>query len=154
MRRAIELAAGLCRPFEGFRARPYLCPAGVWTIGFGTTRYEDGRPVLPTDPAITLAQAEAMLQVDLGRFLVQLLAASPVLVTAPAEVVAALLDFVYNLGIGRYRASTLRKKAEAGDWDAVIGELMKWVRGGGKVLRGLVLRRQAEVDLIRSAGPG
>jgi lysozyme len=61
---------------------------------------------------------------------------------------AALIDFTFNLGSGQLRASTLRKRVNAGDWDAVPAELRKWVRGGGRVLRGLVLRRGAEAALI------
>lgn len=141
-------AAALCRRFEGFRAVPYVCPAGVWTIGYGSTRYEDGRAVQPGDLPVLQSQAEDMLQADLARFRVQLLGTSPGLVAAPTGAQSALLDFVYNLGVGRYRASTLRRKAEAGDWEAAKGELMKWTRGGGRELPGLVARRRAEVALI------
>lgn len=148
---AVELAATLCRRFEGFRARPYLCPANVWTIGYGTTRYEDGTPVRPTDPSVTVAQAEAILRADLARFLAQVLAASPGLAAARPGVLAAILDFTYNLGNGRYRASTLKRRVDAGDWDGACVELMKWVMGGGRVLAGLVARRRAEVELIRAA---
>lgn len=146
--RVIVRAAALCRRFEGFRARPYLCPAGVWTIGYGSTRYEDGRAVQPSDPAISQERAEELLQLELARSLAQLLATSPGLTSAPEGVLAALLDFVYNLGIGRYRASTLRRKAEAFDWTAAAAELLKWVNGGGRRLAGLVARREAEVELL------
>jgi lysozyme len=152
MKQAIDLAAGLCRRFEGFRAAPYLCPAGVWTIGYGSTRYADGRPVRPGDEPIGQDAAERLLQLDLARFLAQVLDASPKLLAAHPARLAAILDFAYNLGAGRYRASTLRRRVEAGDWSAACDELMKWTRGGGRILPGLVLRRQAEVDLIRSAG--
>lgn len=149
--RAIEIAADLCRQFEGFRSLPYLCPAGVWTIGYGTTRYEDGRPVQPGDQAVTVERAERLLLADLERFLATLLSSSPRLATAPPESLAAILDFTYNLGIGRYRASTLRKRVEADDWQGGCVELMKWVMGGGRVLPGLQKRRRAEVALIQGA---
>ena len=62
--------------------------------------------------------------------------------------IAALIDFTFNLGVGRLKGSTLRRKVNAGDWEAVPAELRKWTRGGGKVLRGLVIRREAEIALI------
>jgi lysozyme len=141
-------AAQLCRRFEGFRAAPYVCPAGVWTIGYGSTRYADGRAVAPGDAPVLQSQADAMLQSDLAHFLLQLLGTSPGLIAAQVGAQSALLDFVYNLGVGRYRASTLRRKAEASDWEAAKAELMKWTRGGGRELPGLVARRRAEAALL------
>ena len=60
----------------------------------------------------------------------------------------AIVDFVFNLGAGRLQASTLRRKINAMDWDAVPIELNKWVYGGGKKLKGLVLRRQMEAQFF------
>lgn len=65
------------------------------------------------------------------------------------ERMAAIIDFTYNLGTGSLKASTLRKRINAGRWDDVPGELRKWVKGRGKVLRGLVIRREAEALLIK-----
>ena len=62
--------------------------------------------------------------------------------------IGALTDFAYNLGVGKLRMSTLRKRVNASDWRAVAIELRKWVMGGGKRLRGLTLRREAEIELI------
>jgi lysozyme len=59
-----------------------------------------------------------------------------------------MTDFAYNLGVARYRASTLRKRVDAGDWEDAKEQLMLWVRGGGKVLPGLVKRRKAEAALL------
>jgi len=144
---AIELAAALCRRFEGCYLRPYLCPAGLPTIGYGATHHLDGRPVLLTDPAITRDAAERMLVLQLERvYLPQALAACPGLTGGR---LAALTDFTFNLGAGALRASTLRRRVNAGDWAAVPGELRRWVRGGGRVLRGLALRREAEIDYLR-----
>lgn len=144
---ALALAAGLCRRFEGFLAEPYLCPAGVPTIGYGATHYLDGRPVRMTDAPISRADADALLLAMLRTtYLPAVLTLCPV-VTEPGRL-AALVDFTYNLGAGNLRASTLRRRVNAGDWDAVPGELRKWVRGGGRVLRGLVARREAEVALL------
>jgi len=64
------------------------------------------------------------------------------------ERLGAITDFCFNLGSGNLRASTLRRKILAGDWGAVPAELRKWVRGGGRVLKGLVLRREAEIGYV------
>lgn len=144
---AVGVAAALCRRFEGFRPRPYLCPAGVPTIGYGSTRYLDGRAVQLTDPPITQAQAERMLLLTVRRtYLPAVLALCPGV--TDARRLAALIDFTYNLGSGNLRASTLRRKVNAGNWAAVPAELRKWVRGGGRVLPGLVARRDAEAALV------
>ncbi len=126
---------------------PYLCPAGIATIGVGATYYENGARVQLTDPPITRARAEALLL-----WMVRTVYLPAVLRLCPAvdnpQRLAALIDFTFNLGQGNLKASTLRKRVNDGDWDAVPGELRKWNRGGGRVLRGLVLRREAEVVLI------
>ena len=144
---ALALAAGLCRQFEGVRLRPYLCPAGVPTIGIGSTAYEDGRPVRLTDAPITRERADALLLRDLEAVrLPAVLALCPAIDT-PGRL-AALVDFAYNLGAGALRASTLRRRVNAGAWDQVPGELRRWTRGGGCVLPGLVARREAECLLV------
>jgi len=147
--RAVHLAAELCRRFEGLRLRPYLCPAGVPTIGYGSTRYEDGTRVQLTDPAITRERAEALLHWALvHEYLPAVVRLCPGADTP--ERLAALVDFAYNLGVGRLAASTLRKRVNAGRWAEVPAELAKWVKGGGRVLAGLAKRRQAEALLIQS----
>jgi lysozyme len=144
---AVAVAAALCRRFEGFRPRPYLCPAGVPTIGYGSTRYLDGRAVELTDAPISRETAERLLLVTVRRtYLPAVLALCPGVTNANR--LAALIDFAYNLGGGNLRASTLRRKVNAGDWTAVPAELRKWVRGGGRVLPGLVARREAEAAIV------
>lgn len=144
---AAALCAGLCRRFEGLYLKPYLCPAGVPTIGYGATYYRDGTSVHMKDPPITRKDAEALLLWMIReRYLPPTLDACPAINT-PARL-AALTDFAFNLGAGALRGSTLRKRVNAGRWDDVPAELRKWTRGGGKVLRGLVLRREAEAALI------
>lgn len=145
---AVDVAAALCRPFEGLRLRPYICPAGYPTIGYGTVFKPDGTRVTMEDPPISQATAEAWLQHELrATYLPGVLKASPGLLARP-RALGALTDFAYNLGVGRYRASTLRRRVDAGDWDGVREELAKWVRGGGRVLPGLVRRRAAEAVLM------
>ena len=141
----IAIASALCRQFEGFFSRPYLCPANVPTIGYGSTRYEDGTKVSLGDAPITRERAEQLLQGELEHCKKAVQKYCP---DVSENASAALIDFVYNLGAGRLMASTLRKRINAGDMDGAKVELMKWVRGGGKVLPGLVKRRLAESGLL------
>lgn len=154
---AIDLAAALCRRFEGYYPRPYLCPAGVPTIGYGSTFYEDGSAVQLTDPSISRERAEQLLRWHLERgFAPGVMRACPRLWLETPGRQAALLDFAYNLGLGALRASTLRRVVNDGAWDKATAELLKWVRAGGVVLRGLVARREAEAALLdgsQGAGP-
>jgi len=144
---AVQVAAALARRFEGLYLRPYLCPAGVPTIGYGATRYPDGRAVTLNDPPITRVVAEVML-LDQVRtiYLPAVLKLCPGIDTP--ERLAAIIDWTFNLGAGNLRASTLRKRVNASRWGDVPAEIRKWNRGGGRMLRGLVLRREAEAALI------
>lgn len=85
------------------------------------------------------------------QYLPAVLKASPGLISHP-EKLGALTDFAYNLGAARYRASTLRKRVDAQDWEGAAQELLKWTKGGGKVLQGLVRRREAERALFLAEG--
>ncbi len=140
----------LIRDFEGLRLKPYLCPAGVPTIGYGSTRYSDGTPVKLSDPAISQDVAEEMMRVDAERFAYSVLKVSPVL-SLPwhASRLCAIADFAYNLGMTRYKASTLRRRVDEGRWGEAASELSKWVWGGGKKLPGLIKRRTAEAVLLQ-----
>lgn len=130
----------LVRKFEGLRLMPYLCPAGVWTCGWGST----GPDVFPGRPW-TREYADWRLEQDCARFAQGTLAACPGL---RGDALCAIADFAYNLGLGRLKASTLRRRINAGDMEGAKVELAKWVRGGGRVLPGLVLRRAAEAALL------
>lgn len=133
--------------FEGLRLRPYLCPAGVWTIGLGSTRYLDGSPVRPTDRPITREHAYALAVEQLRRDCLP-----AVLRLCPGidrfDRLAGVLSWAYNCGNDALRASTLRRRINAGDWPAAQAELRRWVRGGGKVLPGLVVRRAVEAGML------
>lgn len=145
---AVEIAAALCRPFEGLRLKPYICPAGYPTIGYGTVFKPDGTKVTMEDSPITKETAEEWLLSELhANYLAGVLKASPSLIAYP-RVLGAITDFAYNLGVARYKGSTLRKKIDEQDWEAAKEELMKWTRGGGKVLPGLVKRRKAECEFL------
>lgn len=144
---AVAIASALCRRFEGLFLHPYLCPAGIPTIGYGSTRYLDGTAVRLTDPPITRELAERMLLQSIQRvYLPAVLRLCPS-IDSPKRL-AAIIDWCYNLGAGQLAASTLRRRINADRWLEVPAEVRRWNRGGGRVLRGLVLRRDAEVTLI------
>lgn len=144
---AVLLAAGLCRRFEGFVAAPYLCAAGVPSIGYGATFYLDGRRVALTDAPISRETAERLMLATLRTvYLPAVLKLCPGART-PGQL-AALLDFTFNLGPGPLASSTLRRVVNAGAWDQVPAQLRRWVYGGGRRLRGLELRRDAEIALL------
>lgn len=144
----LEIAAALCKQYEGFSAKPYLCPAGIPTIGFGSTYYADGRKVNLTDAPISIQDAEDLLLHELHHtYLPGVLRNCPILLTDERKCNAAV-DFVYNLGIGRLQTSTLKRKINAQDWDGAKEQLMLWTKGGGRVLPGLVKRRTAECLLF------
>lgn len=146
---AKQIAAALARRFEGLFLHPYLCPAGVPSIGYGATYYEDGRAVTLKDPPITREQAEALLL-----WMIDTVYLPAVLRLCPgvtdANRLAVLIDFAFNLGIGRLQTSTLRKRVNANTWPLVPAELRKWVMAAGQRLRGLVLRREAEASILPS----
>lgn len=132
----------LIRRFEGCRLKAYRCPAGVWTIGWGSTGVGITEGVVWSQ-----RRADFRLQLDAETYTLAALKLSPVLVQDEAKL-AAIADFIYNLGAARYKASTLRRKVADSDWPAAAKELHKWVWGGGKKLPGLVARRAAEAKLI------
>lgn len=141
-------ALELCKHFEGFKSKPYICPAGVPTIGFGATTYLDGKPVTLADPPISREAALELLEASIRRvYLPGVLRFCPGLINHPGALNAAV-DFAFNLGVGRLQTSTLRRRLNAQDWLGAAEQLRKWVRGGGKVLPGLVRRREAEVSLL------
>lgn len=119
---------------------PYLCPAGIWTCGWGST----GPDVIP-GRAWTQEYADRRLDMDAARFVRGTLTLCPNL---DGDALCAIADFSYNLGLGRLKVSTLRRCLNASDRTAARAELAKWVRGGGRVLPGLVLRRAAEATLL------
>jgi len=143
----VDIAVALARRFEGCYLRPYLCPAGVPTIGYGATYYEDGTRVTLFDAPIARERAESLLLwMVRTRYLPVVVRLCPG-IDSP-ERLAAIIDFTFNLGAGSLQASTLRRRINAGRWDDVPGELRKWIKGGGRVLAGLVKRREAEVALL------
>ncbi len=145
-RAAIDLA----KRFEGFHrvakadlglAHPYICPAGHWTIGYGHLCDLKHTPIIEKE-------ADAYLALDLQTALAATLRYCPVLATEPDGRIAAIVDFTFNLGAGRLQTSTLRRRINQRDWIEAGRELNRWVFGGGRMLPGLVMRRQAEQHLL------
>jgi lysozyme len=136
----------LIRQYEGFSQTPYLCPAGIPTIGYGSTRYADGVSVSLTDDPINQEQADAIM----FQTLVEYENAVNRYVTVPVSqsMFDALVDFAYNCGAQNLRTSTLIKKLNSSDFKGAAMEFGRWIQGGGKVLPGLVKRRMAERTLF------
>ena len=144
-----EKCLALIREFEGFRSEPYLCPAGVPTIGYGSTRYEDGTPVTLKDEPIDQARANAIMRTTLAREY-EPAVQRYVKVPLTQGQYDALVDFAYNAGAKNLLQSTLLKKLNSKNYAGASKEFEKWVYGGGKVLPGLVRRRKAEQALFLS----
>jgi len=138
----------IIKEFEGCKLKAYKCPANIWTIGFGSTRYEDGLGVRQGDE-ITQAKAEMLLEITLIKFSQQV--GELVKVKINQNQKDALTDFAYNCGVGNLKNSTLLKKVNANPSDASIrAEFLRWNKANGKVLAGLTRRREAEANLYFS----
>ena len=129
----------LIKYFEGFEDTAYLCPANIWTIGYGRTRN------VKEGDRITEAQAERDLLEELEEFKHQVLHSVKVELTQ--NELDALTSWTYNLGVGNLKSSTLLKKLNAGSKDEVPAEMLRWNKASGKVLAGLTKRREAEAEL-------
>lgn len=132
----------LVKRFEGCRLKAYKCPAGVWTIGWGSTGHD-----ITEGTVWTQQQADKRLEDDLTRFVAGVLKTSPVLKNHPNRL-AAVASFAYNTGMGAYQQSTMRKRIDAEDWSGAQAEFSRWTKAGGRELPGLVTRRKAEADLF------
>lgn len=130
---------------EGLSLKAYKCPAGVWTIGYGNTFYEDGTKVKEGD-IITKQRAEELLKVIANDFATKVDAlVKPKLTMQQFD---ALVSFAYNVGTANFAKSTLLKKVNANPNDPTIRvEFEKWNKANGKVYKGLVTRRKEEADL-------
>lgn len=142
----------LVQRFEGLhkvkadgQVHPYICPAGYATQGYGLLVKD-----MQAQP-ISKSEAYARMVRALPVYVKQTLELCPGLLKAPPDVLWAITDFTFNLGPGRLKASTLRKRLNEEDWDGARAELGKWVMGGGRKLPGLVLRRAVEAAIIERA---
>lgn len=141
----------LIKEFEGLRLEAYKCPAGVWTIGYGTT----GRAGVGIKPAagmvITEAEAEWYLEQAVAKFA----AGVEAVITAPVDEneFAAMTSLAYNIGLSGFRKSSALRHFNAGDKAKAAAAIKLWNKSGGKVLTGLVRRRDAEVELFWTPVP-
>ena len=133
----------LVKFFEGFEAKAYLCPANVWTIGYGRTRN------VKEGDMINELQAERDLLEELEEFGHRVL--NTVQVPLEQNEFDALTSLTYNLGVGNLQSSTLLKKLNSGDKNSVPSEMLRWNKAAGKVLAGLTRRREAEAKLWEKA---
>ena len=146
MRHINERGIEIVKSFEGLSLKPYLCPANVWTVGYGSTTGSDGGPIdLDMEP-ISEIEAEALLVRDLENSEGWI---SRLIKTALTEnQFSALVSFSFNVGCGALQRSTLRMKLNGGEYQNAADEFPKWRRAGGRILAGLVRRRAAERSLF------
>lgn len=134
---------------EGFVSCPYLDQVKKATIGIGSTFYENGSPVQLSDPCITPERAMELVH----SYLKPVIEEIPKLIDKPLtqNQFDAICDFIYNIGMGGFKSSTLLKKIKVNPNDSMIAnEFEKWVKGGGKIIGALVSRRKREVALYFS----
>jgi lysozyme len=161
-----QVGIELMHKFEGCRLRPYLCPAHLWTIGYGHVLYQDQiklpvvrkngyTGILRKDYPLAAQDSRAWSQEEVNRlfeddlldFECGVLRMSPNLVGRQSSF-DAVVSFAFNCGVGNYQRSTIRMKNNRGDYEGAADAFMMWTKGGGKELPGLVRRRNAERALF------
>ena len=157
-----EVGIQLIKSFEGCHNSPYLCPAGLWTVGYGHVLYPEqarlkanersGYNLKPEHDKVWDAdEIDALLAQDLQRFEAGVLRLCPDAADSQPQFDAAV-SFSFNVGLGNLQASTLRMKYNRGDFAGAADEFLKWRKSNGVVLRGLERRREAERTLFLSTG--
>ena len=155
-----KAGADLMHRYEGCRNRPYLCPAHIWTIGYGHVLYQEqirmpmanrkDMPLKPEDNRVWSKQEiDDLFAVDVASFERGVLRLVPGCVGKQGAF-DALVSFSFNAGLGNLQRSQIRIRANRGDWEGAAEALMDWTKGGGRVLPGLVKRREAEKALLLS----
>ncbi len=144
-----ERGIKLIKHYEGVRSRPYRCAANLWTVGVGHL-IGDGK-LLPDsyNRTFTKEEIDALLIRDLNRFERGIHKMLPNVLFRQSEF-DALVSFCFNLGLGCFQRSTLRQALLRGDKKAAMASLVKYCRAGGKILRGLQIRRLDEKALFES----
>lgn len=141
--KASPAAYELIKEFEGCKLLPYKCPAGIWTVGYGSTT-----DVHPGEP-ISQAEAESRLAEDVAE--AEKGVNDAVRHPLTQHEFDALVSFVFNLGAGNLKKSTLLKLINSGEVEQAAQEFRKWTKAGGVELEGLKRRRYAEMKLFESA---
>jgi lysozyme len=167
-----KVGADLMHKYEGYRTRPYLCPAHIWTIGYGHVLYQEQirlpmmRPEGKTQIDIPMIRKEMPLRSednrvwskeeidklfedDVASFERGVLRLVPGCSGYQGRF-DALVSFAFNAGLGNLQRSTIRMKANRGEWVDAAEAFMQWTKGGGKELPGLVKRRKDERALFLS----
>lgn len=160
-----QAGADLMHRYEGCKNRPYLCPAHIWTVGYGHVLYQDQirLPVVTDKPNIVIRkkyslkpednrvwskeEIEKLFANDVASFERGVLRLVPGCVGRQGSF-DALVSFAFNAGLGNLQRSTIRMKANRGDWEGAAEAFMMWTKGGGRILPGLVKRRQSEIALF------
>jgi lysozyme len=157
----------LMHRYEGFRNKPYLCPAHIWTIGYGHVLYQEQirlpvvrvhdkhtpmirkeMPLKPEDNRVwSKEEINELFRVDVASFERGVLRLVPGCVGRQGRF-DALVSISFNFGLGNLQRSTIRMRANRGDWEGAADAFRAWTKGGGKVLPGLVKRREAEIALF------
>lgn len=143
MRHINHAGLALLKSFESLQLKAYLCPAEKWTIGYGSTG-----PHVKAGMVITEQEAERLLSVDLSRF--EQAVEQTITVPLTDNQFSALVVWAFNIGVNAFKGSTLVKMLNAGDYEAVPTQLMRWNKANGKELPGLTRRRKAEADLFNA----
>lgn len=143
---ALQIAEALVKASEGCKLNAYQDSGGVWTIGFGHTG-----PGVFSGLVVSQEQVDMLLRADLAIAQHAVILLAPIL-ARESHKQAAMIDFVFNEGAGKFHNSTLLRLINSEHWDAVPAELMKWVWAAGKVLNGLITRRKAEAALWQLPG--
>lgn len=155
-----EAAIRMIKHHEGVRLRPYRCPALLWTVGVGHVidpshigvKYEDRKSLpIPSgwDRVLSMGEVDALLAQDLAKFERGVARLCPSSVSNQGQF-DALVSFAFNVGLGNLQRSSLRMKINRGDLEDAAEEFMKWTKAAGRVLPGLVKRRNDERALFLS----
>lgn len=149
---AERIALGMIKQFEGFSAVPYPDPASggePWTIGYGSTHDLLGRPVTPSTPPITEVQASQLAMLDMLTAFKTVASAIKTPLTQHER--AAIEDFIYNVGAGNFKDSTLLRLINQNQWALAAKQFELWDRADGKIMSGLLRRRLAEEQCFVTA---
>jgi lysozyme len=141
----------LIKRYEGYKITPYRCPAGLYTVGYGHLIGNGLQLPDEWNRTFSLGEIDGLLRTDLARFERGVLHYCTVYITQSQF--DSLVSFSFNLGLGVLQRSTLRQKLNRGNYDVASKEFLRYTRAGGKVLKGLVRRRQAEYNLFNRHSP-